>query len=144
MKFTTPAMASGPYTAEAPPVMTSTFSMAAAGIVLMSMASVASDGCQHQVTIRPETTQVQCCRARVAGRAALNAGSELRVDGHELRHLVEDSLGTGLRGLLERVLGHRDDRAGSRKVAAALNARPGDYDFLDCVVFLIGGNCALR
>jgi hypothetical protein len=44
MKFTTPATASAPYTEEAPPVMTSTRSMAAAGIVFKSTAIVALTG----------------------------------------------------------------------------------------------------
>ena len=52
MKFTTPAMASAPYTAEAPPVIVSTRSMAAEGIVLMSTISAAFAGCAR----RPSTS----------------------------------------------------------------------------------------
>ncbi len=51
MKFTTPAMASAPYTAEAPPVIVSTRSMAADGMVLMSMISAAFAGCARRPSI---------------------------------------------------------------------------------------------
>jgi hypothetical protein len=44
MKLTTPATASAPYTDEAPPVMTSTRWIAAAGMVLRSTAMVALTG----------------------------------------------------------------------------------------------------
>jgi len=51
-KFTTPAMASGPYTAEAPPVITSTLAMAEAGIVLTSTTSAALAGWARRPSIR--------------------------------------------------------------------------------------------
>ncbi len=44
MKLTTPATASGPYTAEAPPVIVSTWSIAAAGIWFTSTMYSPFDG----------------------------------------------------------------------------------------------------
>ena len=51
-KFTTPASASAPYTAEAPPVIVSTRSIAADGIVFKSTTSEAFAGCAR----RPSTS----------------------------------------------------------------------------------------
>ena len=48
MKLTTPAIASAPYTAAAPPVMTSTLRMAAGGMVLTSTTSCALTGCARR------------------------------------------------------------------------------------------------
>ncbi len=52
MKLTTPAMASAPYTAAAPPVITSTLSIAAAGIVLTSTTRKELTGCGRRPSIR--------------------------------------------------------------------------------------------
>ncbi len=51
-KLTTPASASAPYTADAPPVIVSTRSMAAEGIVFKSTISAAFAGCAR----RPSTS----------------------------------------------------------------------------------------
>jgi len=48
----TPAMASEPYTAEAPPVMISTFSISEVEIELRSMAPSASEGCIRRPSSR--------------------------------------------------------------------------------------------
>ena len=103
MKLTTPAMASGPYTAEAPPVMTSTPWIAAAGMVLMSTTSSAFAGCgrrpstQHEIAVRAEAAQVQ---GRGAGRlrgTCLSAGNELVAAGYELRQLLQHRFDRGSR-----------------------------------------------
>ncbi len=51
LKFVTPASASAPYTAEAPPVMISTLSSAAAGMEFVSMTSVELTGCARRPSI---------------------------------------------------------------------------------------------
>ena len=107
MKFTTPAMASAPYTAEAPPVIVSTRSIAADGIELVSTSSAAFAGWraaavdQHEGAVRADAAQVQAADAERGRRAGLDALIELRAFGHELRHLVQHALDADRARVLE-------------------------------------------
>ena len=128
MKLTAPAIASEPYTAEAPPVIISTrFTSAAgdgrevdvAGAVGRNEAPAVDE---RQRARGAESSQV---RGEHAGGAT---GIHARVDaGRELRELVDRALHGGIARELQHVLA--DDRGRARRTQiAARQARAGDGD----------------
>ena len=120
MKFTTPATASAPYTAEAPPVMTSTLSIIADGMVLMSTTSAAlagwvrrpSTSTRLRLVPRPRRLAVEMppCGWRWAARrrsclaimfwSGVNCGSWFRVARSELEVFLNVSAATVTIGLV--------------------------------------------
>ena len=143
-KLTTPASASAPYTAEAPPVIVSTRSMAADGIVFKSTISAAFAGCAR----RPSTsTSVRFApmprrlTLRDTGRHRTRRYAdrvELRVVGHELRHLVQHALDAERARVLEPIGVDRHNRACGVEIATH-DARAGDGDLFETVVLRVGG-----
>ena len=130
LKFTTPAMASEPYVAEAPPVMISTFSMIAAGIRLRSTTPVAFDGVMRRPSMRTSV------RVVTRPRSATLAWPPF--DGLFDVQRVEHGFHGRCAGLLEQFLVDGRDRAGGLVVLAD-DAATRDRDFLD-VGFVLGGH----
>ena len=132
MKLTTPATASEPYTADAPPVSTSTRSISGAGIWLMSARraeraarrqTAAVD--QHQRAVRAEVAQVE---RRGARRAVRDVAALVR---EGLRQLVDQvfDLHRCPSNLMSCAPTHGDG-AGAFEVGLR-NARTRDDDLLD-------------
>ena len=127
-KFTAPAIASEPYTAEAPPVMISTRSTSAVGIVARSTLPAPFAGMKRlpltsvSVRVGAEAAQVRGEHARAAG--GIHAGI---VAGRQLRQLVDHRFDGGIAGQLHHVL--VDDGGRTRRAQiAAHETRAGDHD----------------
>ena len=136
MKFVTPASASAPYAADAPPVTTSTLRNSAVG-KLSTLTRAVAIGRRHARAVEQDQRACRAHRAQIeiaaAGAAEQRAAAALRaLCLEELRQLVE--LVRHRRAGLERLdLLDRDGRDGHgrRETGGALNARAGDGDLLE-------------
>ena len=114
MKFTTPATASAPYTAEAPPVSTSTRSISAAGIWLMSekLRPPTAEPGPRRLTVDEHQGALRTQAAQVNGRRAVRAVGGGRVHAREHHgQIVEHVLDARQTGLLQVDRRHGRDRA---------------------------------